>query len=133
MNDDLKSGDQWGTWVAQLDGSSGKFYFWNTESNTTSWDRPTGFRPERDRGGNEVMQSATKLQAVFRGNAARKNSKMKMNSNDDIKSGDQWGKWVAQLDGSSGKFYFWNTETMLRLGIGPKVSNLNQIARKMKS
>ena len=97
-------------WIKELDPNSGHHYYYNTITQESQWEQPPDFVAG---GRSEEMVSASKLQALFRGNKKRKQVQDKM-----VKYKKQIAEleakskiWIKGYDPNSGLYYYWNSET----------------------
>ncbi len=95
-----------------LSSPSSLFYTDNTITQQSQWEEPPDFVPG---GRNEEMVSASKLQALFRGNKQRKEVEEKMHKyKKQIAELKAKAKvWIKGYDPNSGLYYYWNSETQV--------------------
>mmetsp|Transcript_42927 Transcript_42927/g.84155 ORF Transcript_42927/g.84155 Transcript_42927/m.84155 type:complete len:1143 (-) Transcript_42927:40-3468(-) len=103
---------------------SGKIYFWNTETDKTSWKRPENvpIRPWAETDAGKQVIQAKKRQKQKQEEAAKlKQKKEKEAAEAKAKEREQLllsftgkigeAEWQAAVDKSSGEFYYWNLKT----------------------
>ncbi len=103
-----EKGKKWVARQADAGAHKGEFFYWNVETNETTWTKPTEFSWTDDEGSmmsDPILRIVVKLQAKFRGNAARR-AKLRP-----PKPKKAEKVWIETTDPNSGAKYFYNKDT----------------------
>lgn len=119
-------------WVEQYDPQSGNYYYYNSETQETTWDRPENFVPGTE---DDLCYAVLKIQCVFRAKQARRERDRRLAlglSEDDLEDAarlavlaqskdygelnrvitqDMRDRWIQQWDPKFQRNYYYNTQT----------------------